>query len=104
MFVDHRITECFGLEGTFRCYLAQPPCSEQGHLQLDQVAQSPVHPMYILKKKTKQNQKPKNNNKTTTNKPNWHSGRFSLQTNCSSCVFIKKIVAKPSILGSTTVF
>ena len=31
----------FGLEGTFRGYLS---CSEQGHLQLDQVAQSPVQP------------------------------------------------------------
>jgi len=40
----HRIIERFGLEGTFRGRLAQPPCSEQGHLQLDQVAQSPVHP------------------------------------------------------------
>ena len=42
--VNHRITECFGLEGTFRCHLVQPPCSEQGHLQLDQAAQSPVQP------------------------------------------------------------
>ena len=25
-------TECFGLEGTFRGHLAQPPCSEQGQL------------------------------------------------------------------------
>ena len=25
-------------------HLAQPPCKEQGHLPLDQVAQSPVHP------------------------------------------------------------
>jgi len=33
--------KCFGLEGTFRGHLAQHPCSEQGHLQLDQVAQSP---------------------------------------------------------------
>jgi len=32
------------LEGTFRGHLAQPPCSEQGHLQLDQVAQSPIKP------------------------------------------------------------
>jgi len=38
----YRIIECFGLEGTFRGHLAQLPCSEQGHLQLDQVAQSPV--------------------------------------------------------------
>jgi len=32
------------LEGTFRGHLSQPPCSEQGHLQLDQAAQSPVQP------------------------------------------------------------
>jgi len=36
------IIGCFGLEGIFRGQLAQHPCSEQGHLQLDQVAQSPV--------------------------------------------------------------
>jgi len=36
--------ECFGLEGTFKGHLAQHLCSEQGHLQLDQVAQSPVQP------------------------------------------------------------
>jgi len=40
--VLHRIIECFGLERTFRAHIAQPPCSEQGHLQLDQVAQSPI--------------------------------------------------------------
>jgi len=40
----HRIIECFGLEGNFRCHLAQSPCSEQGHLQLDQAAQSPIQP------------------------------------------------------------
>jgi len=28
----YRITECFGWEGTFRGQLAQPHCSEQGHL------------------------------------------------------------------------
>jgi len=39
-----RITKCFGLEGTFRSHLAQPSCSEQGHLQLDQVTQSPIQP------------------------------------------------------------
>ena len=37
----HQIIECFGLEGTFRVHLAQPRCSEQGHLKLDQAAQSP---------------------------------------------------------------
>ena len=36
--------ECFRLEGTFRGHLAQPPCSEQGYLQPDQVAQSNVQP------------------------------------------------------------
>jgi len=42
--IELRIIEHFRLEGTFRGCLAQPPCSEQGHLQLDQVAQSPVQP------------------------------------------------------------
>ena len=32
------------VEGTFRGHLAQAPCSEQGHLALDQVAQSPIQP------------------------------------------------------------
>jgi len=32
------------LEETFRGHLAQPSCSEQGHLPLDQVAQSHVQP------------------------------------------------------------
>ena len=40
----HRIIEHFGLEGTFRGHLAQPPGSKQGHLSLDQVAQSLVQP------------------------------------------------------------
>jgi len=34
----HRIIEWFGLEGTFISHLAQPHCSEQGHLRLDQPA------------------------------------------------------------------
>ena len=34
----HRIIEWFGLEGTFKGYLVQHPCSEQGQLQLNQVA------------------------------------------------------------------
>jgi len=38
----HRITESFGLEGTFKGHLVQPPCHEQGHLQLNQVPQSSV--------------------------------------------------------------
>ena len=41
---SYRIIKCFGLEGTFRGHLAQLPCSKQGHLQLDQVAQSPIQP------------------------------------------------------------
>jgi len=41
---DHRIIECFGLEETFRDHLAHPPYNEQGHLQRDLVAQSPVQP------------------------------------------------------------
>lgn len=31
------IIEWFGLEGTFKHCLAQLPCSEQGHLQLEKV-------------------------------------------------------------------
>jgi len=41
---SYRIREWFGLEGTFRGHLVQPPSNEQGHLQLDQVAQSPIQP------------------------------------------------------------
>ena len=37
-----RITEVFALERTLEDVLVQLPCSEQGHLQLDQVAQSLV--------------------------------------------------------------
>jgi len=36
------IIESFELEGTFKGHLVQLLCSEQGHLQQDQVAQSPV--------------------------------------------------------------
>ena len=39
-----RIIECFELEGTFRGHAVQPVCSEQGDLQLDQVARSSVQP------------------------------------------------------------
>jgi len=38
---NHRIV---GLGRTFKGRLVQAPCSEQGHLQLGQVAQSPVQP------------------------------------------------------------
>jgi len=38
---DHRI---IGLEGSFKAHLVQPLCNEQGHLQLAQVAHSPVQP------------------------------------------------------------
>jgi len=41
---DHRTIEWFGLEGTFKAHLVQLPCHEQGHLQPDQVAQSPIQP------------------------------------------------------------
>jgi len=40
--IHHRITEPFGLEGTFKGHLVQRPCSERGHLQLDRVAQGPL--------------------------------------------------------------
>ncbi|PKU41813.1 hypothetical protein llap_7886 [Limosa lapponica baueri] len=39
---DHRIIEWFGLEGTLKIIKFQDPCREQGHLPLDQVAQSPI--------------------------------------------------------------
>ena len=39
---NHRTTELFELEGTLKGHLVQLPCSEQGHLQLNQVAQSLV--------------------------------------------------------------
>ena len=39
-----RITESFELEGTLKGHLVRIPCNEQGHLQLHQVAQSPVQP------------------------------------------------------------
>jgi len=32
------------MEGTFKGHLVQPLCNKQGHLKLDQVAQSPIQP------------------------------------------------------------
>jgi len=40
----HRMTEWFGLEGTLLIIQFQHSCHRQGHLPLDQVAQSPVQP------------------------------------------------------------
>jgi len=40
----YKIIESFELEGNFKGHLVQLLCSEQGHLQLDQVAQSSVQP------------------------------------------------------------
>jgi len=37
-----RDIEWFVLKGTFKGHIVQPPCIEQGHLPLDQVAQSPI--------------------------------------------------------------
>jgi len=39
-----RSRECFGLGGTFKGHLVQPPCSDQGHLWVAHVAQHPVQP------------------------------------------------------------
>jgi len=39
-----RITEPLELEGTFKGHLVQLPCNEQGHAQLDQVAQGLIQP------------------------------------------------------------
>ena len=42
--VTKRITELLVLEGIFEGQLVQLPCSEQGHLQLDHIAQNPIQP------------------------------------------------------------
>lgn len=39
-----RITELFELEGCLEGHVVQPPCRDQGRVQLDQGAQSPVQP------------------------------------------------------------
>lgn len=39
---NHRFIEEFGLKRTFKGHVVQCPCNEQGHLQSNQVAQSPV--------------------------------------------------------------
>jgi len=44
IFPFHRIIEWFELEGTLNITWFQPPCHEQGHLPLDQVAQSSIQP------------------------------------------------------------
>jgi len=38
----YRTIESFELEGIFKAHPVQLPCNERGHLQLHQVAQSPV--------------------------------------------------------------
>lgn len=40
--LSHRIVESFVLERTLKGCLVQLPCNEQGHIQLDQGAHSPV--------------------------------------------------------------
>ena len=49
----HRIIELIELEGTFKGHLVQPLCNDQGHIQLDQIAQSPIQPdfecLFIIK-------------------------------------------------------
>jgi len=41
---NYKAIELFDLIGTFTNHLVQLPFSEQGHLQLDQVVQSPIQP------------------------------------------------------------
>jgi len=42
--INHKTIEWFGLEGHFKDHPVHPPCNKQGHLELDQVAQSPLQP------------------------------------------------------------
>ena len=44
--IEIRVVERFGLEGTFKDHLVQPPCHAQGHLSVDQIAQRPVQPCF----------------------------------------------------------
>ena len=45
--INHRITKCFGLEGTQKDHLVRAPCHRQGHLPPDQDAQSPIPPNFL---------------------------------------------------------
>jgi len=40
----YRIIDWFGLEGTLKVITVRSPCHGQGHLLLDQGAQSPMQP------------------------------------------------------------
>ena len=41
---NRKYKQTLELEGTFKGHLVQLPCNEQGHPQLDQIAQSLVQP------------------------------------------------------------
>jgi len=43
---NHGIIKWFGLVGTLEIIWFQPPCHEQGHLPLDQAAQSSIQPAF----------------------------------------------------------
>jgi len=42
-FCSYRAIEWFGFEETFKGYLVQAPCNEQGRLPIDQFAQGPTN-------------------------------------------------------------